>query len=339
MLSLLLVSSAHAQAGGSFFAPLTLVVTPDFPEPNSTAQARIQSSSIDLDRSTISWYANGKLVTQGDGLTEMSITIGPLGSATEISVTVQELSGESAESTRVIRPGEVDLLWEATSYAPLSYRGRHLVSASSNIHLQALAQLVRSDGSHIPESDIIYTWRKDDALVSSASGRGKSRATFSAPVLLAGENVQVDATSLDGGLAARASVSIPSSGPQLVLYQDHPLFGTLYHQALAGRASIPDTEATFAAIPYFAPVHVPNDQSLVYAWRVNRAVAETDVSDPYRLTINAQNAPGNALIELSLTHAHDVFFEAHGTWNILLNSGLGVAPRDPFQGDQFGNPQ
>ena len=331
IVTLFFASGASAQSV-SFFEPLTLTVAPDFPEPQTTITLRVDSTSLDLDRASIAWYADDTLIAEGGGLTETTFTLGPLGSATHIAVVATDLAGESESLERTIRPAEVDLLWEAVSYTPPLYQGKRLVSSSSEVRMQALPRLVRANGSTIPTSDIIYTWRKNGALVSDASGRGKAQATFPPPLLFGTDTIQVEAVSLDGTLTARASAVIPSRDPQLVLYHKHPLFGTLYHQALTGEDAIPDVEAAFVAEPYFAPVHISTDRSLMYTWRVNGTAVATDATNPNHVTLNAQNSTGAARIELKLTHTTDVFLESRGSWNLLLNSRYGGTAQDPFQG-------
>jgi hypothetical protein len=334
LLVLFLGSSVHAQST-SFFDPLTLSISPDFPEPNSSITARVESNSIDLDRSSIAWSVNGDVVRQGSGLRETALTVGDLGDATIVRAVVTSLDGETVSIQRTIRPAEVDILWEAKSYAPPLYQGKHLVS-SAGVRVQALARLARANGSTIPPNDIVYTWRRNGALVASASGRGKSQAEFPSPLLFGRDTIAVEAASLDGSLTATASVTIASSNPLLVLYQQHPLFGVLYHQAVQDQSVVPDTEATFAAVPYFAPIEVPTDSALTYSWRVNGSPISADPTAPHLITLNANNSTGAARIELSLADTDDIFFDARRTWNLLLNGGAGGRPQeDPFQGGFF----
>jgi hypothetical protein len=108
--------------------------------------------------------------------------------------------------------------------------------------------------------------------------------------------------------------------PVLTLYQNHPLYGILYHQALAPATFVPETEMTFVAVPYFAGVVNENDRALVFDWRVNgKAIAQSQ-TNPSTLTINAANSSGVALIELVLTHATNFYMDAKGLWNITFST-------------------
>ena len=338
IVSLFLASTASAQSI-NFFDQLTLSISPDFPAANTTITARVQSDSLDLDRSLLTWYVDGEIVAEGGGLTETTVALGDLGSATRILVVAESLSGTNVEVERVIRPTEIDLIWEADSYVPPFYQGKRLVSSSSRIRTQALPRLVRSNGTTVPARDIVYTWKKNGAIVSSVSGRGKSIATFPAPLLFGRDTISVEASSLDGTLTAETSVSVSSADPTIVLYQKHPLFGTMYHQALDRDAYITDVEATFVAVPYFAPARISTDRALAYQWRVNNNAIETDQTNPDEITINAGNSSGAARVELAIAHATDIFFDARNNWNLLLNSGFGGGAQNEFDAGFFGTQQ
>lgn len=326
------VSLIHAQfATPSTDGGIVISITPENPLPNGYVRLSAFSSAIDLERSDITWYADTKVIAQGPGATEADISAGPLGTSVDIVVIARAEGGATASGQAFIRPTEVDILWESDSYTPPFYRGRALPSAGTKIRAQAIAGLKLSNGALVPESDIMYTWRRNGSVIQTASGRGRSFALFPAPTLFGTDTIEVEAVSISGTLSGKTIVRIPSIEPVLALYEDHPVFGILYSTAFGQTTIVKDAEATFAAVPYFAEANSPDDSQLVYNWRVNGQSVAADYARPSAITINADNSSGNADIALSLTRLRNWYMKADAEWKISFpNGNSGAAGTDPF---------
>ena len=321
---------AHAQASFPFTEfDLALEATPDYPSPGQNVRFTVRSVLLNLATSDITWYVNGAVVKEGAGLSEMDVVAGPLGSEKKVRVEVRG-ENEAVSVSGIIRPTEVELLWEADSYVPPFYRGRALPSAGSHVLFFALPRFQRPGASLISPSDLLYTWRKNGKVIQSASGRGKHTVLLDSPVLFGSDVVSVEVSTADGELRGLSSVRIASVEPLLVLYENHSLFGILYHRALGNQVTIPEVEATFSAVPYFAPVKSPDSGSLLYKWRVNNFALDSNTTRPSAITINATGSSGRAFIELALTHATNFFMSASGSWNVTLSNAEGINASDPF---------
>jgi hypothetical protein len=169
-------------------------------------------------------------------------------------------------------------------------------------------------------------------VLGSISGRGKSSVSIDAPTLFGTDTISVEAVSADAFVSGEASVAISDKAPDLVLYEDHPLFGIMFHTAIGPNAFIPESEMSFTAIPYFAPAHSAADPSLDYAWRVNGSPLSGAAGTPNEITINAAGSGGPARIQLSLSHATNYFFGADGAWGVTFTRGAsgGSGANDPF---------
>lgn len=308
--------------------PILFKLSPSNPEPGSIVHIFANSLTFDLKKTHVTWYVNDALLLEGDGLTEVDVTLGSTGSATHV-IALAEKDGETLASAEVfMRPAEVDLLWEANSYVPPFYKGKHLASPNSVVRAEAYARLRDQEGNLILPSEIEYTWHRNGALLASQSGRGKSYASFPAPLLFGSDTISVEVTSIDESVSASATTIIPSVDPFVVLYQEHPLFGIFYHAAVARAAFLPDVEATFVAIPYFASsITSHSDARLLYAWRVNDRPITVDGAEPHRLTINAENSTGEAHVEVAVSHLTNYFMDARGAWDIAFDR---IPGGDPF---------
>jgi hypothetical protein len=332
-------SVVHAQANlAGSNSDVTIAIAPLSPAPGDTVSLTVESPLIDTNDSTITWYDNGTIVAQGLGETTASIVVGALGHTSSVRVVVSAPDGSTASTNVSIIPSEVDLLVDSDSYVPPFYLGRALPSAGTNIRLQAIAHLKRPNGTFISSSDITYIWKQEGRAVGTVSGRGKSSATLPAATLYGTSNIEVDVKSSDGLLSGSASVSIPAITPILSLYEDNPLLGFMYYNALGSQTAVSDNEMTFAAVPYFAQIQSPNDPRLTYEWKVNGSTVVASANDPSEVTLNGSGSGVQAAVDLNLTHSTNIFMSVNGTWNIILGSrasgsiGVSSSVKSPFTG-------
>lgn len=293
---------------------LVISANPQYPGPNSIVQLTAESPLLDLQASDVEWTVNGAPAGSGESITT---TMGALGHPTTIGVSVSGQSGNDSSSITLI-PTSIDLLWESDSYVPPFYKGRALPGSSSSIRVLAMPHFINPDGSSVPDSEINFTWKLNDGIDESQSGLGEYSAVFPAAILYGSDTIDVVAQTTDGSLDGEASVSVPTQAPTLVLYEDNPLFGVMYHAALPSSSSASELETSFAAVPYFANASSANDPSLAYQWTVNGSPVDADPQDPSEITINAQSS-GVATIGLSISNPSDPFFGASGSWQVAFS--------------------
>lgn len=326
---------AHAQSDSTEVVPsigrdVVIAMSPRHPSPGERVRFSLSSNLLNLEYTNIVWKQNGKEIGGGTGMVEFEINTGALGVKQIISADVSD-KNLNAHAEAVIIPTQVDLLYDADSYIPPFYKGRALPSAGSRIRMQAIAQFKRADGTLVPESGIAYTWKQNDRIMNAVSGRGKSSATFDAPSLFGAHTIVVSAVSSDGTFSGETSVVIPSVDPIVLLYEDDPLFGVMYHHALANNAVIGDSERAFIGVPHFAPIRTLSDTQISYEWRINNRKVVADPKKQSTLTINADNSSGSARIDVGITHRKNLSLDARGTWNLsfrILNAPTGLL--NPF---------
>jgi len=309
--------------------PLTIALDPQYPEPGETVRLSIESSGIDLRRSIVVWYANGREIARGDDLTEATVIAGTVGQSTQIEVAATDQQGITASAQATIIPAEAELLWETDSFIPPLYNGRALPGSGTTIRFQALA---RFGVFPTPEKDLIFTWYRNDALVQSASGRGKSSAVFPGPLLFGTDTIRVRVERVVGEGITEASATYTSQDPQPLLYENHPLFGVLYHRALQGEAQTIESELKITAVPLFA--NTRDVSNLSYEWKLNGTSIVPSPTEPQTLTIDAGTYTGPVRVDLAITSFDDIYLHAVGAWNILFGHTAGSV----LQRGLFGNP-
>jgi hypothetical protein len=319
----------HAQLLTGLERPLDVAMSPQYPAAGEEVTLGVSSYGINLDRSAIIWYADGKEIARNT--TEVKITAGTLGSIINVTVVAEEPDGLIGSGSARIRPTEVDLIWSSDSYAPPYFKGKRLAGSSARIRAEAVVRFVRPDGTAIPSSDIIYTWNRGTTRI--LSGRDRSWVEFAGPSLFSSEEVSIDAQSVDGAYLGRASIRIAGVDPTIELYENHPLFGVLYHRALTGSVATAEKEQRVTAVPYFARISSPNDATLSYRWNVAGLAVKPDSTEPQTITITTNGYAGPARIQLDLTSMDDLFLKARGNWELVFSESVlfsGGDSNDPF---------
>ncbi len=282
--------SLSAQVGEGFGPELTLEISPAAPRPLSNVTGEVQYFLSDIQRANISWYVNGALQAQGIGLTTFSFKTGPAGSATTLEAVVQTREGERLSVRQVIRPAEVDLLWEAGTYTPPAYRGKALITPGSSVKIVAIPHFI-SAGGPLSGARLVYNWRRNFQADQSASGYGRDSYTLQTDILEE-ETVQVEVSSLDNSLRATAQVTITAGNPVLLLYQELPLGGPQYQRALLGSASASDRELSIRAEPYFFSLHDVLSGLVEYQWKINGEDTLANSDDGRTLIMRAAGQAG-----------------------------------------------
>lgn len=300
--------------------------------PNNSLQMKLISPILDLRESLISWHVNNELLVEGRGVTDAAVPIPQTGTALDIAASIVTPDGDTAYAYFSFTPAAVDLLWEADGYTPPFYKGRTLPGVGAAVTFVAQPTFIGSEG-RLADKDLMYTWRRGERVLGSSSGKGKSSLTLRDP-LLGAETITVDVRTPDGALSARSSVRLPEPATQLRLYENHPLFGTIFHTALSATAFTTESEMTFQVIPYFAPARSIDDGTLTYEWRVNQRPVALNASKPSQITINAEGSDGIALIELDLGHTSNYFFGENAAWQMTFSSDTSAVSENPFAPQQ-----
>ncbi len=266
---------------------ILLSITPPLPGPSIQATASLSASSIDLNRSTITWSVNGSKVASGLGLTSARFTTGAVGTKTTVSAAISSPQGNFTKSM-ALDNGAVDLLWQGGGYTPPFYEGRTLWGRQTRISFFAIPHVSGST------SNLIYRWSLDGVVVDTSSGVGKSSFSVYDSVLGLTRTVTVDVMSSSDTVLASASIDISATNPSLLVYENSPLYGYVFEREAGNIATLRGKEVTFASFPYFFGTQKHASQGISYQWLVNGTNAETGSEVTYR----TPDASGRSAISL-----------------------------------------
>ncbi len=273
-LVLLLPLFAQAQALPD---PVQFIVGPENPGPEEQVVIVAEGVGAFLGESTITWKENGKVSLTGVGERTFRFTTGALGSQTTILVTINSAAQGQIERTFIFRPSIVNLIWEADTTAPLFYQGKTLYSGGSALSVVAFP-IVIVNNSLVSSQSLSFQWSRNDEPMTSQSGLGRNRITFTGDQLQAGEDVRVDVY-FGAARVGQGRVTIPAEKPFVLLYERDPLRGMILDQAFPSAISLEGNEITIQAEPYFFSKGSKTAGLLEYQWTLNReAITGPDTS-------------------------------------------------------------
>lgn len=250
---------------------LTVTIFPEIPGTFEPVDVSVESyASFDINASLITWSLDGKILKKGVGEKRFSFTTGELGSISRIKISVVPPNTFPFTREIVIQPSEVDLLWEAKTYVHPFYAGKSLYSTESELVFEAVPHFINSNKGKTPISreDLIYNWSVGGYFYSAKSGYGKSSFSYKGSLLEKREVVDIVVRSADGKLSAKKSLTINPATPQVLVYENHPLYGFLYNREVGSSYTLGVTEVSFLASPYYFSTE-NKGLDLDFSWLMN----------------------------------------------------------------------
>ncbi|MBI2045995.1 MAG: hypothetical protein HYT28_01055 [Parcubacteria group bacterium] len=265
--------------------PLLIIANPENPKPFDTVTARVESFRFDVSRSVITWYVNGKKTASGIGKTQISFSAGGGGKETTVEVVAQSETSGVFNQTLVFRPADVALLWEADTYTPPFYQGKALASSAARIKITAFPEFTDSSGRAVSPRNLVYQWQVDGSNLPNQSGYGARTITVTGARIYRDTEISVEVSSVDRSIVAQKILIIPSTDPKLVLYENHPLEGVKYSQALSSSFSLSEPEVSIRAEPYF----FSDIGTLDYGWFLNNEPVTVDRNEWNNITLRQES--------------------------------------------------
>lgn len=295
-------------------------IRPEFPRANQNVSINIESYVTNINRAEILWYKDNKLVKRGVGQNNFSFITSDLGTSSNITIQVKSTDIGLITKNIVIRPAEVNLVWEADSFTPPLYKGKALNSYQSDLRIIALPEFVASDGSTISADELVYKWKKDWKVLGKDSGYGKSILNIGGPQMFKDSLIILEVETTDGKLKATGSINISAHEPKIIFYENNPLLGVVYNRAISNQFDLSNEEITITAQPFFFSNYDISRGYLEYNWSMNNR----DVSDSGRgntITLKRGSETGTTNLYLEIKNIYRIMQFAKNSFTINF-SGL-----------------
>ncbi len=311
-----LALSAGAQGLGVVNS-FSMDISPKFPEPLSEAKAKLTSFSFDIDRASIQWILNGRTISRGIGVKEISFEVGPLGSVSTLRAIISPQGGGTIEKTLEIRPQEIDMLIEGAGYIPPWYRGAAVVTPASQVKVVAIPNFV-FQGSRLDPRSLVYNWKVDNVVRGDLSGRGKQSVDLRAPALPgARTKIEVEISSPLETLKHRALTFIQTQSPELLFYERRPLEGIITSEALRVKTIPAGENLEVQAVPFF--MNFSSLGELNFNWNFDGETVLPNSREPDVFLVKSQEGTaGEAFIRLIVNNLRNVLETISASFRVYV---------------------
>lgn len=237
---------------------------PQTPGPYETVTIRFVTYSGDLKTAAIAWFVNDTPYDAGIGLRAITLKTGSVGESLPVKVIVRLQNGQTLTHSITIVPARVTLTWEATSYTPPFYRGKALRGVNQDVFVVGSPHIIHNNKLLKP-NELLFEWYVGPNK-QPFSGVGKQRVTIPGTSLKIYNNVRLVVSSLDRSATAESYLSIPTTLPQLTLYEVNPLYGKIYERSLGTDVFSGTGEFSVVAEPYFFDKTRVENGSVAVTW-------------------------------------------------------------------------
>lgn len=276
---------------------LAIKINPIYPTSNEKVTATIISNITDINRADIFWYVDDKLKASGNGLFEFEFETKNIGEVITIDVVLKTYEGFRVDKRLTINPAEIDILWEAETYTPPFYKGKALLTPKAKLKLVVMPNFTTPTGRALPANKLIYTWGEGVEILRRDSGYGKNVLYTEAPIMFWEKNISVNVSSFDNSLRGYKKINLNVTLPEVVLYEDKPIEGVWYGEAIGRDFEILKQELVIKAEPFFFDESDRKNGDLIYDWKMEGkpVVGEND-----KITFKQQGGEGSTRIDLNL---------------------------------------
>ena len=282
-------------------------LTPKDPEPYEPMIAEIVTYSTDINRADISWFVNGKLIKAGVGEKKIRLQGIVFGETAKIEVVVKTVEGGTVTKSLTVKPAGVEIMWYSKSYAPPFYKGKTRLVQEGKLVLIAVPHFPITGGSEISPKNLVYKWKQGNSVLEN--GFGKNSITIDKVPAYSSPFVIVEVASIDNSMKASISIEVRAGKPEVVLYEESPLYGLLTNASLGNRYDLKSPELNIAAVPYFFTVSNSKDANLTYDWNLGDKSFPEKAHDN-KITVKKPEGGGLSNINLSLQHSYDPYQRA-----------------------------
>lgn len=289
---------------------------PNNPRTGDSVVLTVGSELLNLDSSRITWYIDNIARKE---TTSKSITIKAKnnGEKTTIKVVVETSDGVIQEASREFSPSGVDLVIEPMSYTLPFYKGKPFFISQGIVKIVALPDVV-INGAKVSSKNLTFRWLSDDSVLGANSGIGKDSLTLSGTIPIRDIRIRVEVKDGSGNILAQNSKTIMVSDPEILFYENSPLYGMLYNKAITGSYYLGTREELkIVAKPFSFDFLSETSAEANYLWYVNgNYVTPSGKVNEILLRQTTTNLKGTASISLDVNNAKKIFQSTKNSFNV-----------------------
>lgn len=300
---------------------VSVTVLPSVPAPRETVTLTVESFSTNLDKADFTWTVNGEVIESGIGKRIFKFIAPDSGETAVVKFTAKKEGGGVLSREFPFTPSGVDILWEAQTYTPPFYKGKSLFTRQSSMVFVAIPNLVNpATGQKIPDNELVYKWEKSGSVIQDQSGYGRNTVRLTSDIISRPFEMTVTVSAVNvEGLKARQRLTVVPFEPELLLYENNPVYGIIFEKALLGDFEINRDEIEISAVPYHFSTSERDDVDLQYKWLLNNKQVQT-YSNRDSLTFRkVEESVGRADINISASSVQKILQASDTRFSIILD--------------------
>lgn len=276
---------------------LVVTLVPEFPKAFEEVKISIDSSTIALDSSIITWKVDGRTVLRGSGEKALSILVGDYGKTTSVQVIIDTGSNIIVRDIP-ITPNFVDLIWQADTYTPSFYKGKALFTSESSVKIVAVPNIIQN-GKLLANQELYFQWIQNNGIV--LSGIGKNVFSYNHYFIKKSDTITVQISLPNGNVLAKNQIVMSTDRPKIMLYEEDPLLGTLSQRAVSEKNALEQKETVIKVFPFFFSIKNPSDRKLEYQWFINNVELTDGTREKITFRIEDDSKKGSSIANLRVT--------------------------------------
>ncbi len=217
--------------------------------------------------------------------------------------------------------GSVDLITEPISYTPPFYKGKPLFSSEGSARVLALSNII-INGEKASAQDLNFKWIENGTVLGQNSGIGKNTITIDGGFPIKDISIEVDILDDSSNVLASQAKILHIANPQIIFYENSPLYGILYNEALNNGYNLGNREElNIVAKPYFFSVSTDLSEDLDYAWSLNGdSISPNTLKNTLLLRqTSTSSTSGTASVSLSINNNVNIFQYTSSSFDIQFS--------------------
>ena len=304
-----------AQETSTSLSSIYINISPVSPRAGDSVVLTLSSNLLNLNSSKIVWYIDGTPKRDAAG---KSITIKAKsdGQKTTIRAVVETSDGIIKEASQEISPAGVDLVVEPMSYTLPFYKGKPYFAPQGTVKVVAIPDII-IDGTRALSKDLNFKWSKGDIVLGSSSGKGNDTLLVYGTIPVRDINISVQISDDSGNILAENSKLLTTDNPEILFYEDNPLYGVLYNEAVVGNYNLGTREElTIVAKPFSFDFSNDVSEESDYTWNIN-GNSITPAGKANELVLKqTTNVAGTASVSLDLKNVDRIMQYVSDSFNI-----------------------
>jgi len=322
---LIFAFAVSAQGVPTSIQGIDLRLSTENPVPEQQITVTAESYTSDLNSASVIWTLNGLLYQKGTGITAIQVQAPALGKKLRVEIIASVTGGKELKANIDIGSGSIDIIVESEGYVPPFFPGKIPLSYQNTYKIIAVPHLADSSSKEYDPRTLTYQWSKDSKVVQDQSGFSKQTFIWQDDIIPRQRMINIRVTTGDGRAQAEKVIFIQAQGPNIIFYNNDPLYGPMYNKAIIDRVGLGTSrELSVLAVPYGFNKPLKGIGNLLFTWLVN-SMEQMNLSASQSIVLRApEGVSGSSNIQLQIRNNKDILQSAQGSFSAVFSANESI---------------